>query len=100
MAQRGNPWIVLAIVSLGFFMTLLDLTIVNIAIPDMITKLSASFYGVLWIINAYTLALASLLIASARLGDIVGQRQVFTAGVALFTIASAACGLAPSAGWL
>jgi EmrB/QacA subfamily drug resistance transporter len=100
MAWRGNPAIVLATVSLGFFMTLLDLTIVNIAIPDMITQLHASFSDILWIINAYTLALAALLVTSARLGDIVGQRQVFTVGAALFTIASVACGLVPSAGWL
>ena len=55
---RGNPWAVLLVVSLGFFMTLLDLTIVNIAIPDMITKLHASLDDVLWVINAYTLSRA------------------------------------------
>jgi EmrB/QacA subfamily drug resistance transporter len=97
---RGNPWIVLIVMSLGFFMTLLDLTIVNIAIPDMITRLHASLDGVLWVINAYALVLAVLLITAGRLGDLLGQRRMFIAGVTLFTLASAACGLSPSVGWL
>jgi EmrB/QacA subfamily drug resistance transporter len=98
--QRGNPWAVLIVVSLGFFMTLLDLTIVNIAIPNMIDKLHASLDDVLWVINAYALVLAVLLITAGRLGDLLGQRTVFFAGIALFTVASVACGLAPSPGWL
>jgi EmrB/QacA subfamily drug resistance transporter len=97
---RGNPWIVLIIVSLGFFMTLLDLTIVNIAIPDMISRLHASLDGILWVINAYALVLAVLLITAGRLGDLFGQRRMFIVGVTLFTLASAACGLSPSVGWL
>jgi EmrB/QacA subfamily drug resistance transporter len=96
----GNPWLVLLVVSLGFFMTLLDLTIVNIAIPNMITKLHASLDDVLWVINAYALVLAVLVITAGRLGDLVGPRTLFAAGVALFTLASAACGLSPSPGWL
>ena len=66
---RGNPWAVLVVVSLGFFMTLLDLTIVNIAIPNMIDKLNASLDDVLWVLNAYALVLAVLLITAGRLGD-------------------------------
>jgi EmrB/QacA subfamily drug resistance transporter len=97
---RGNPWAVLLVVSLGFFMTLLDLTIVNIAIPNLITKLHASLDDVLWVINAYALVLAVLVITAGRLGDLVGPRVMFMGGVAVFTAASAACGLAPSPGWL
>src|SRR5438105_7419928 len=97
---RGNPWAVLSVVSLGFFMTLLDLTIVNIAIPDMISRLHASLDDVLWVINAYALVLAVLVITAGRLGDLIGPRVMFMYGVALFTVASAACGLAPSPGWL
>jgi EmrB/QacA subfamily drug resistance transporter len=96
----GNPWLVLLVVSLGFFMTLLDLTIVNIAIPNMITKLNASLDDVLWVINAYALVLAVLVITTGRLGDLFGPRILFMNGVAVFTAASAACGLAPSPGWL
>src|SRR5579863_7058440 len=97
---HANPWAVLVVISLGFFMTLLDLTIVNIAIPNMITKLGASFDDVLWVINAYALVLAVLVITCGRLGDFMGPRTLFAAGVAVFTAASAACGLAPSPGWL
>jgi EmrB/QacA subfamily drug resistance transporter len=97
---RGNPWVILIVVSLGFFMTLLDLTIVNIAIPNMISRLHASLDDILWVINAYALVLAVLLITAGRLGDLLGQRRVFFAGIALFTVASAACGFAPSPGWL
>jgi len=97
---HGNPWAVLLVVSLGFFMTLLDLTIVNIAIPNLITKLHASLDDVLWVINAYALVLAVLVITAGRLGDLIGPRIMFTSGVAVFTAASAACGLAPSPGWL
>ena len=97
---HANPWAVLLVVSLGFFMTLLDLTIVNIAIPDMLTSLHASLDDILWVINAYALVLAVLVITCGRLGDLIGPRIMFAGGVALFTVASAACGLAPSAGWL
>ena len=72
---RGNPWAVLVVVSLGFFMTLLDLTIVNIAIPNMIDKLHASLDDVLWVLNAYALVLAVLVITAGRLGDLIGPRD-------------------------
>jgi EmrB/QacA subfamily drug resistance transporter len=90
---RGNPWAILTVLSIGFFMTLLDLTIVNIAIPDMVGHLNASLDQILWITNAYTLALAVLMITSGRLGDLRGKRNLFVYGVGLFTLASLACGL-------
>jgi EmrB/QacA subfamily drug resistance transporter len=97
---RGNPWVVLVVVSLGFFMTLLDLTIVNIAIPNMLAKLHSSLDGILWVINGYALVLAVLLITAGRLGDLRGQRKLFIVGIVIFTVASAACGFSPSVGWL
>src|SRR5690349_2399087 len=93
---RGNPWAILVTLSLGFFMTLLDLTIVNIAIPSMIDALGSSLDEVLWVINAYVLVLAVLLITAGRLGDLRGQRNLFALGVASFTLASLACGLSSS----
>ena len=75
--RDANPWAVLLVVSLGFFMTLLDLTIVNIAIPNMITKLHASLDDILWVINAYALVLAVLVITAGRLGDLIGPRIMF-----------------------
>src|SRR6476469_5679026 len=91
---HGNPWAILITLSLGFFMTLLDLTIVNIAIPSMIDKLDASLDQILWVSNAYILVLAVLLITAGRLGDLWGKKNLFIAGVALFTLSSLVCGLA------
>ncbi|WP_433345306.1 MFS transporter [Microtetraspora malaysiensis] len=90
---RGNPWVVLLTLSLGFFMTLLDITVVNVAIPSMVDKLHASLDEMLWVINVYILVLAALLITSGRLGDVRGPRTMFIGGVALFTVASVLCGL-------
>ncbi len=89
-----HPWAVLAVLSLGTFMTLLDLTIVNIAIPSMVDGLHASLDQILWVLNAYSLLYAVLLITSGRLGDILGPRTLFIAGMALFTAASAVSGMA------
>ncbi|WP_371602083.1 DHA2 family efflux MFS transporter permease subunit [Streptomyces sp. NBC_01220] len=80
--------------SLGFFMTLLDLTIVNIAIPEMIDGLGASLDQTLWVVSGYALVLAVLLITAGRLGDLFGPRNLFVAGLAVFTLASIACGIA------
>ncbi|RJL35658.1 DHA2 family efflux MFS transporter permease subunit [Bailinhaonella thermotolerans] len=98
--RRGNPWVVLVTLCLGFFMTLLDLTIVNVAMPSMLETLHATLDDILWVVSGYTIALAVLLITAGRLGDMWGRRNMFAAGVALFTLASVACGLAPSAEWL
>src|SRR5438874_5403891 len=89
-----NPWLVLVFLSLGFFMILLDTTIVNIAIPSIISALHSSLDQILWVLNAYLLVYAVLLITCGRLGDIVGQRRLFILGLVLFTAASALCGVA------
>ena len=80
---RGNPWAVLIVISLGFFMTLLDLTIVNIAIPNMIDKLHAGLDEILWVINGYSLMLAVLLITAD--GGWRGGKVVATGGVELLS---------------
>ncbi|QXJ19823.1 DHA2 family efflux MFS transporter permease subunit [Actinomadura graeca] len=91
---RGDPWAVLVTLSLGFFLTLLDLTAVNVALPSMIGGLGASLDEALWVINVYVLVLAALLITAGRLGDVHGPRALFAGGVALFTLASVLCALA------
>ncbi|MBL1290653.1 DHA2 family efflux MFS transporter permease subunit [Streptomyces sp. NPDC057067] len=93
---RANPWAVLVTMSLGFFMTLLDLTIVNIAIPDMMNGLGASLGQTLWVVSGYALTLSALIITASRLGDLCGPRNLFAVGLAVFTVASLACGLAPT----
>jgi len=91
---RSNPWIVLLVLCMGFFMILLDTTIVNIAIPSIIDSFQASLDQILWVLNAYILVYAVLLITAGRLGDLFGRRQLFAVGVAVFTIASALAGQA------
>jgi EmrB/QacA subfamily drug resistance transporter len=85
---RNHPMAALGVLALGVFMTLLDLTIVNIAIPSILDGLHASLDQVLWVLNAYSLLYAVLLITSARLGDIYGPRNLFALGVVIFTAAS------------
>jgi len=89
---RTNPWLVLVVLTTGFFMILLDTTIVNVALPSMSTALNATLDEILWVINAYILVYAVLLITAGRLGDLFGQRNLFAIGLAVFTLASAACG--------
>ncbi|MEA2643554.1 MAG: hypothetical protein QOG08_580 [Chloroflexota bacterium] len=91
--KKSNPWVVLVVLVTGFFMIMLDTTIVNVAIPAMSAGLKISLDGILWVLNAYILVYAVLLITAGRLGDLYGQRNLFAAGLAVFTIASALCGL-------
>ena len=97
---KHNPWLVLLVLCMGFFMILLDLTIVNIGIPSIIDGLHASLDSILWVLNAYILAYAVLLITSGRLGDMFGARRLFLIGLAVFTLASIACSIAQSPGQL
>src|SRR6266581_9649949 len=92
---RTNPWLVLVVLTTGFFMILLDTTIVNVAIPAMSKGLNASLDEILWVLNGYVLVYAVLLITAGRLGDLYGQRNMFALGLVIFTAASAYCGLAP-----
>jgi EmrB/QacA subfamily drug resistance transporter len=97
---RSHPMAALSVLVLGLFMTLLDLTIVNIAIPSILDGLHASLDQVLWVLNAYSLTYAVLLITSARLGDIHGPRNMFALGVVVFTVASGLSALAQDANQL
>ncbi len=91
-----SPAAAMAVLSLGLFMTLLDLTIVNVAIPSVLDGLHATLDQVLWVLNAYSLLYAVLLITAGRLGDLAGPRNLFVVGIAIFTVASALSGLARS----
>jgi len=91
---RTNPWLVLMVLTSGFFMIMLDTTIVNVAIPAMSTALNTTLDQILWVLNAYVLVYAVLLITAGRLGDLYGQRNLFAIGLFIFTIASALCGVA------
>lgn len=99
-ATPKNPWPPLVIVALGFFVALMDATIVNVAIPTMLPSLHATFDQILWVINAYLLVLAVLLITAGRVGDILGPRTLFVVGLGVFSLASVLCGLAQDANQL
>jgi EmrB/QacA subfamily drug resistance transporter len=90
----------LPIVLAGIFMAALDFFIVNVAIPSISADLSASAAAIEWVVAGYGLAYGAGLITAGRLGDLYGRRRVLTLALALFTVASAACGLAPSAAFL
>jgi EmrB/QacA subfamily drug resistance transporter len=99
MAQaRTNPWLVLLVLTTGFFMIMLDTTIVNVAIPSISSNakdgLNTTLDQILWVLNAYVLVYAVLLITAGRLGDLYGQRNLFSIGLFIFTVASALCGIA------
>ncbi|MBV8084579.1 MAG: DHA2 family efflux MFS transporter permease subunit, partial [Chloroflexi bacterium] len=93
--KTTNPWIVLVVLCCGFFMILLDTTVVQIAIPNMLDGLHTTLDQILWVVNAYILVYAVLLITAGRLGDVYGQRNLFALGLVIFTASSAYCGLAP-----
>jgi EmrB/QacA subfamily drug resistance transporter len=92
-----RKWWTLIVVCVATFMLLLDITIVNVALPTIATDLKASFSDVQWVINAYALMLASLLLTAGSLADLLGRRLVFSIGLGLFAFTSLLCALAPSA---
>ncbi|WP_420542586.1 MFS transporter [Simplicispira suum] len=87
-------WSALILLCLGELMIVLDTTIVNVALPSIRTDLAFSESALVWVVNAYMLTYGGCLLLGGRLGDLYGQRRLFVAGVALFTLASLACGLA------
>lgn len=95
-----NKWLALAVLLIGAFMALLDTTIVNVAIPTIRSSIGASNATLSWIVSGYALAFGLALIPAGRVGDRLGHKWVFIAGLSLFTIASLACGLAQDDGQL
>jgi EmrB/QacA subfamily drug resistance transporter len=100
VSPARNPWAVLAVLCLGLFMILLDGTIVNIALNHIKVYYGTSFSNIEWVMNAYILAFAVLLVTLGRFGDLWGRRKLFVIGMVLFTVGSLACGLAPTIGLL
>jgi EmrB/QacA subfamily drug resistance transporter len=93
--DKGRWWTLVAVCT-GVFMLLLDVTIVNVALPDIQGQFDSSLSGLQWVIDAYALSLAALLLTAGSLADIYGRRRVFVIGMALFTLGSLLCGAAPS----
>jgi EmrB/QacA subfamily drug resistance transporter len=91
----ARKWWTLVTVCLGILMLLLDITIVNVALPSIARDLKSSFSDLQWTIDAYALSLAALLLVSGSLGDLLGHRRLFGTGLMIFSVSSLACGLAP-----
>src|SRR5438045_2885479 len=87
-------WLALYVLCLATLMIVLDATIVNVALPSIRSDLGFSQTSLAWVVNAYTLTYAGLLLLGGRLGDLFGHRKLFLLGIGLFTVASLACGLA------
>src|SRR3954453_9771539 len=93
-SKRDPKWWTLTSVCTGVFMLLLDITIVNVALPDIQSQLDASLSDLQWVIDAYALSLAALLLTAGSLADLYGRRRVFVIGLLIFTLGSIACGAA------
>ena len=98
--DRASKLATLAVTCIGFFMVLLDASIVTVALPTIQRDLHAQLAGLQWVVDAYTLPFAVLLLTAGTLGDRFGRKRVFLAGLVIFVLGSALCGLAPTLGWL
>src|SRR5713101_6389353 len=96
MAMKKTRWLSLIILCTGFLLIVVDMTIVNVALPSIQRDLGFSQAGLAWVINAYLVAFAGLLLLAGRLADLAGSKRVFLSGLAIFTAASLACGLSTS----
>src|SRR6266581_8536730 len=98
--NKREKILVLLTMCFALFMAMLDNTVVNVALPTLSRKLGAGVSGLQWIVDGYVLAFASLMLTGGILGDRYGRKRMFLAGLALFTLASLACGLAQSSSTL
>src|ERR687883_1962773 len=98
-AEENRKWWTLAAVSVGLFMIMLDNTVVNVALPSMQRALHIGRSELEWIVVGYALTFATFMLTGGKLADLLGRRLLFIAGLVVFTAASLACGLAPSAGF-
>src|SRR6201987_1662105 len=96
MEPDPRRWQALALVCTAFFMTVLDVSIVNVALPSIGNSLHFSETGLQWVITAYAITFGGFLLLGGRVGDILGRKRMFLVGVTIFTIASLVCGLAGS----
>ncbi|HEX7526633.1 MAG TPA: MFS transporter [Gaiellaceae bacterium] len=100
MTPENKKWWTLAAVSVGLFMIMLDNTVVNVALPSIRRSLGMSLEGLEWVVAGYALTFAAFMLIGGKLADYFGRRLIFMVGLAVFTAASLACGLAPNGGFL
>ncbi|MGH8402868.1 MAG: MFS transporter, partial [Gammaproteobacteria bacterium] len=97
---RDHRWLAFGVLCLGALMIVLDTTIVNVALPSIREALGFTETSLAWVVNAYLLTFGGFLLLGGRLGDLYGQRRLFLIGIVLFSLASLACGLANTQGFL
>src|SRR5918992_1850025 len=95
-ATDRTRWAALVVLCVGMLMIVLDVTVVNVALPSIQDDLDFTQSSLAWVVNAYLIAFGGLLLLAGRFGDLIGRRTVFMAGLTLFTVASLLCGLAQS----
>src|SRR4051795_139293 len=100
MASNPHRWRILAVVATAFFMTILDVSIVNVALPSIAKDLDFSRENLQWVLTAYAITFGGFLLLGGRAADLLGRSGVFVTGLIVFTIASLLCGLSGSAGML
>src|SRR5438093_1808758 len=100
VTPENKKWWTLAAVSIGLFMIMLDNTVVNVALPSMRRSLHMSLSELEWVVAGYALTFAAFMLTGGKLADFLGRRMIFMFGLAVFTAASLACGLAPNGGFL
>src|SRR5438270_1288357 len=93
MGMKNTRWLSLVILCTGFLLIVVDMTIVNVALPSIQSDLGFSQSGLAWVINAYLIAFGGLLLLAGRLGDLFGRKRVYLIGLVIFTGASVLCGL-------
>ena len=99
-AEENRKWWTLAAVAFGLFMIMLDNTVVNVALPTIGRDFDTGLSELEWVVNGYALTFGVLMLTGGKLADLMGRRRIFIAGLAIFTLASLACGLATSADFL
>ena len=100
VTPENKKWWTLGAVSVGLFMIMLDNTVVNVALPSIRSSLGMSIEGLEWVVAGYALTFAAFMLVGGKLADFLGRRLIFMVGLAVFTGASLACGLAPNGGFL
>src|SRR5947208_8740550 len=95
MTER-NRWIALYVLCAGMLMIVLDVTVVNVALPTIQSNLGFTQSSLAWVVNAYLITFGGLLLLAGRFGDLIGRRTIFLAGLGVFTTASLLCGLSDS----
>src|SRR2546423_10257562 len=98
LSDERRRWASLMVVCLAQLMIVLDVTIVNVALPSIQHDLHFTQANLTWVVNAFLVTFGSLLLLAGRLGDLLGRRRIFLAGLVVFTAASVLCGFAPSQG--